>query len=341
MAGITKSTTTSIAYAYYDEYFSKELLAKIIPQLVLGQFGMKNPLPANAGSKTIRMFRFGDPATTDVQTLAEGTPISSAAYKQMSMSYVEKALTQYGQVISITDILSATALFNMLEQAVIQNAQDAALHCDTIIRNVLADAAAAGGAHTTGKNVIYAGAATSWANTISTMSSTEVLDAVTALKAQSAPRFGGYYIAAAAPQITRDLMADSTSAVTTWKDVSQYHPDQYYVGEVGRMYGARFVETTNPFITDEADVGTADAEFIYDAAGTDIYSTFVFGQNAYGVPDLASQSPMAPTMSIVKGADKTDPLNQYTLVGWKTYYAALYTQPKWMVQIMANSGYGA
>jgi len=340
MPGTTKTSTTGVVDSYYDEYFSKDLLDKIIPLLVLGQFGMKNPLPRNAGAKTIRMFRFGDPSTADVQSLTEGTPMSSTAYKQLSMSYKEATLAQYGQVISITDILSATSLFNMLEQANLQNAQDAALHCDTIIRNVLADSAASGGSHTTGKNVIYGGAATGWGTSITVMTSTEVLDAVTALKAKSAPRYGGYYIAAAPPQITRDLMADSASATTTWKDVAQYSaPDQYYTGEVGRMYGARFVETTNPWMTKES--ATADDEFIYDGSTGDVYSTFVFGQNAYGVPDLSGMSPMAPRVSVVQGPDKADPLNQTTLCGWKTYYAALYTQPKWMVQIQANTGYGA
>lgn len=336
MAGTT--TTTTLSSAYLTNYLSKDLLAKLLPALVLAPFGTKHKLPKNAGAKSMTMFRFSAPSTADVQTLAEGTPMSSSAYKQLALESVTVALAQYGQVIEITDILDATSLFHVLEQANTQNAQDAALHCDTVIRNKLADSGA--GSYTTNKTVVYAGTPTSWSASITAITATEVLDSVTALKLNNSPRIGGYYVAAAPPQVTRDLMKDGSDGSRTWLDLHKYAGKmEPFNGEVGRIYGARFVETTNPF---QADTGAG--ERTYNASGN-AFSTFIMGADAFGVPDLegsaAGGSGMAPQVYLVRGPQKSDPLNQKAaLAGWKTYWAAAILQPKSLVQIWSKTGYG-
>ena len=73
---------------------------------MLDQFGEKAPLPAKAGHKAITMFRYGSPSTSAIENLTEGTAPSGT--RSLTLSKIEKALTQRGQVVKLTDILTAT-----------------------------------------------------------------------------------------------------------------------------------------------------------------------------------------------------------------------------------------
>jgi len=99
---ITTSGSTGIQLQFQN-YFSKELLSIVQQETILDQFGMKAPIPKNNGNKAISMFRFGAPSIGSVQALGEGTAISSANYRALSLNRLEKPLAQYGQVIGLTD----------------------------------------------------------------------------------------------------------------------------------------------------------------------------------------------------------------------------------------------
>lgn len=340
MAGITASTDTSVAYQFQTHY-SKKLLPQIIKNYVLPQFGVKSPLPGQSGAKTMRMFRFSAPATTNVQTLTEGTIPATSSHKQLTLEYVEATLAQYGQVISITDVLDATALLKMMNQATIANGQDAALFFDETARSELkTHTGTSGNVDYSTQNFIYAQSNANFAgvynggspDSTDYLASTDILDAVTSLKVQNAPTFGGYYVLATAPQITRDIMK-GVSGDTNWIDAAKYSDsEKLYKGEVGRLFGARVMETTNPF--------RANTQGTYAAAGA-VFSSFCFGQGAYGVSDLEQLgSPMSPKVFIVKGADKSDPMNQIqAMVAFKAFFAVKMLQPKWFTQIYSASGF--
>ena len=118
-------------------YFDKKLLEQTLKNIVLDQFAYKADLPAKRGSKDIKFFRYPEADTTDIDGLTEGTAIASADYKRLELQTVSATLSQYGQVIGITDLLSAVELFNHLEQATVTNGQDAALKVDELLRNKL------------------------------------------------------------------------------------------------------------------------------------------------------------------------------------------------------------
>ena len=164
------------------------------------------------------------------------------------------------------------------------------------------------------------------------MSGLELLDTATALKVNNAPTTSGYYTAVADPRVLRDLQNDSD-----WISSRHYgDPDAIFKGEVGKYAGIRCIESTNSYRTEE---GAAAAKRVtYDGSGA-VYSTFVFGDQAYGVVDLASQSPYSPKMLIAQGADKNDPLAQITTVGFKTYYGQVILQPKFLAQVYSGTNY--
>ena len=309
-----------------QRYFSRELLKTIEKTVVLDQFAMKQPLPEKSGGKTMRFFRYEEGDSANVSTLTEGTAPTA---KALQIEYVDVDLTQYGQVLAISDLADATALFNNIEQATKRIGRDAALHLDSIVRTELfsndTDIPTA--------NNIYSGAATSWGGSITAADASDWLDAATALKIQAAMPFDGYYVAVVGPQQARDLLADSE-----WQEAHHYaEPQARLRGEIGRMHGVRFVETTEPHIAD-----TAGSQYTYNAAaGTPGYGSVVVGQEAYGIPALGSQSPYSPSVYIVNGADKSDPLNQQIKVGFKTFFAAKNVQPKHIARVWSKTGFGA
>ena len=342
MAGITDTASTGITNSL-QAFFSKELLKQIVQNIVLEQFAKKQALPEKAGKNSVRFFRYVEPNTTDIKSLSEGdghtsnTAWAKGAYKEMTLDFVDVTLSQYGQVIGISDLLTAQELFNHLEQATTVNGQDAALHLDTKIAYTLGDDTSITGGTSITSNKInrFAGASGYYSNAPTSsqvMTGLELLDTATALKVNNAPTTNGFYTAVADPRVLRDLQNDSD-----WISSRHYgDPEAIMKGEVGRYAGIRCIETTNAYQTEH---GAAAAKRVtYNGSGG-VYSTFVFGDQAFGTVDLASQSPYAPKMQIAQGPDKTDPLAQLTTVGFKTYYGQKILQPKFLAQVYSGTNY--
>jgi N4-gp56 family major capsid protein len=324
MAGITSSSAPSSIADQYQTYFSKELLDYAIQSLRKAEFGKTQSLPKNSGAKSIRFFRFGEPATTDVKTLTEGTAIGSGNYRQLTVSYVDATLVQYGQVIGLTDRLNATALLNMMGQASKQNGEDAALHCDDIVRDELVNSGDPDESDSRTKR--YSGTASTFAelaalsNDNGKFVATDALDSVTNLKINRAPMINGSYVCIAPPQVTRDLMNDDD-----WLQAHKYSDVQpLYKGEVGSFHGTRFVEDTNPYIEDDGTKGT------YNAGGQ-VFSSIFTGGDSYGIPALAGDSPLSPQVLITDTPDKSDPLNQLVTIGWKVYWTCKVLNTDWFI----------
>ena len=358
---ITTSGTTGITLQFQN-YFSKELLSIVQQETILDQFGMKAPIPKNNGNKAISMFRFGSPSIGSVQNLTtagEGTPISTSNYRALVLNRLEKTLSQYGQVIGLTDILRATDLFNSLQQATKTSGLDMALWVDSVIRNTLvgSNLLVSGSSIGTGiessisnddaVNVnananptgikVYGNPATLTAQSFSdlnsattaanaTMTASAVLDSMTRLKRNRAPMINGGYVLATDPRVSRDLMRD-----TDWLNASNYgnKGTPFYKGEVGSIYGCRVVVQTNSFVS-QASTSTEANRFVYNPAGggglgqtADVIASFFLGQEAFGIPALTGDDPLSPKIVITDTPDKSDPLNQLVTVGVKLYFAAL------------------
>jgi N4-gp56 family major capsid protein len=356
MAGITNSTTLT---NQFQNFFSKELLSIVQQETILDQFATKATIPKNNGNQAITMFRFGSPSVADVKTLTEGTAIGSANYRNLVLNKLTKSLSQYGQVIGLTDILRATDLFNSLQQATKTSGMDMALWVDSVIRNVLVGSNLTASGSSIGNGIestisnddainvsananptgvkVYGNPATLTTQTFSalnsdttaantTMTASAVLDSMTRLKRNRAPMINGGYVLATDPRVTRDLMRD-----TDWLNASNYgnKGTPFYKGEVGSIYGCRVVTQTNSFVSTGS--GTAADEFIYQATAAggglavskDIIASFFFGNESFGIPALTGDDPLSPKVVITDTPDKSDPLNQLVTVGVKLYFAAL------------------
>lgn len=303
-------TVSSISNTF-QTYFTKQLLEHAVHDLRLNEFAQQRDLPRNVGSKVIRFWRRERAASGNVQTLTEGTPIST--FRDFVYTPIDATLVQIGQAMKITDIVEMTSLFDTMKDGTALMGEECALDADDRTRNVLAH-------QTTGLSKRYAqglanfNAVVAASVSASKLTGVDLLDGATKLKTKTnrAPKINGGYVAVTPPEGARDLMRD-----TDWLDAAKYSNVQaLYKGEVGRIHGVRVVEATNPF----TEAATNDTEGTFVDAGP-IYTTMLLGRGAFGVPKLAgTQSPWKPRVIMNVKPDKSDPLNQFVTAGWKAFW---------------------
>jgi N4-gp56 family major capsid protein len=139
----------------------------------------------------------------------------------------------------------------------------------------------------------------------------------------NAPKINGYFVGIVHPDVSYDLMSDPK-----WVNVKSYSdPDGIYEGEIGKIEGVRFVETSEAKVFEGAG-----------ASGRDVYATMILGANAYGVTEVSGGG----LEMIVKqlGAGQ-DPLNQRATAGWKATMTAERLVEEYMVRIETASTFTA
>lgn len=313
MSQNTNLTTATGISPTMQTYYDRKLLMNAKPNLVHHKFGQQVMLPKNSG-KTIQ-FRKWTPFAAVNTPLTEGVVPDG---QTLEMSTVSGQIEQYGGYVAVSDMLDLTALDPVINDSVELMGDQGGLSVDTIVRDIMAE----------GTNVQYAGAKTSraalsWtAESQDKLTVDEIRKAVRTLKKNRAPQFvrggKGYYVAVVGPETTYDLQSDPI-----WQDVSKYSAaEQIFDGEIGKLFGVIFVETTQAKIFENAG-----------ADGRDVGATFVFGKNAYGVIDVEGNN----LKSIIKpkgSAGTADPLDQISTIGWKVGgFAAKVLQPLWLVRI--------
>jgi len=80
--------------------------------------------------------------------------------------------------------------------------------------------------------------------------------------------------------------------------------------------------------------GTAQTPPAAPATGVTVYPTFVFGKGAYGIVVLDDTK-----FTYLKTADKSDPLNQLRVVGWKFYEGVLIENNQFFMRIESSSAF--
>ena len=324
------TTTTELAWQFQTKY-NTDLLKRAIQLTVLDQFATHMPFPKNAGAKTMRFFRQESGASGNVSQLTEGTLL--ATLSEIGLDYVEATIVQYGQRYNISDVMGTTELFSTLLGVKSRIAEEAALHADDIVRNVIAGSGTTGVTPAGAFVRMYVGATQTFAGLSAltaaqgALAISDVLRAMTQLQINRAPKKNGDYFMVVPPQVAYDLMLDPKFLA-----VNEYQVRTDMVkGEVGKWWGVRIVVATNPFR--ETSGGT---EGTYSSSGT-IFDTFIVGQDAYGTPIMAGQSEYSPQIKIIDTPDKLDALNQWTVVAWKSFWTAVTLNTAWGINLKAKS----
>src|SRR5215212_9850328 len=267
MATQTTLTLTNEMKTFYD----KVLLERALPSLVHAQFAQRRPLGRRQG-KVIEFRKFSPLAIPSGLTAL--TESVTPAGTDLTVTLQTATLNQYGDYVQGSDLLDLTAIDPVLTETAELLGEQAGLWIDRVIREVLM----------AGTSVRYASTATSRITVAAGMVLTvaDVRKAVRDLKVQNTkgirggrldgPNAGsGDYVAFIHPRAIFDIQSD-----TAWKNPHEYSDTQnVYSGEVGRLYGVRFIEST------EAKVFTG-----LGAAGIDVYATLFVGSDAYGIVPL-------------------------------------------------------
>lgn len=82
--------------------------------------------------------------------------------------------------------------------------------------------------------------------------------------------------------------------------------------------------------------GTAQQPPAAPGTGTTVYPTYIIGRGAYGQVMLDDVK-----FTYLKEADKSDPLNQLRVVGWKCFYGTLIENQQFFMRIESTSAFSA
>lgn len=302
----TQTTLLAGVAPTIQTYYDKKLLDRLLEELVHLQFGQKRPLPKNGG-KTIQFRRFSSlaPATTP---LTEGvTPAGNA----ITMTEITATPSQFGDYIEVSDVLDMVAIDPVLDEMTDVLGEQAARTLDVVARDVLVAGTAVQYANgRTARNLVAAG---------DNLTVSEIRKAVRTLKRNNAkPLSNGDFVAIVEPGTTYDLQSDPD-----WKLPSQYSKvEQIFKGEIGRLYGVRFVETS--LAKKFAGAGASSA---------DVYATLILGKDAYGIVDVAGSSNVQNIIKPHGSSGTADPLNQRATTGWKAMFTAKILEQLAMLRI--------
>lgn len=307
-------------------FYDMRLLDYAQAALVHDQFGQKRPIPRNGG-KTIE-FRAFTPLAKALDALTEGvTPDGNS----LDVTTIEATVKQYGDYIVQSDVLELTAIDNTILEATKLLGRQAGLTLDTITRNILV----------AGTNVMYApkinastGAETEVTerddlDTTAVLTVDLVEQVVAELRAQNAPTINGDYVAIAHPYVMYDLMRDPD-----WRDPHKYQDTtNLYEGEVGKVGGVRFVQTTEAKVWRDS---TCPAQSGATPAYYGVFATLFMGDGAYGTTEVEGGG----LQTIVKqkgSAGTADPLDQRSSVGWKALKTAEILIPSYLIRVESCS----
>lgn len=243
----TNVTTDSGLSDAMKTYYSDYLIDTAQPKLVHDQFGQKHPVPQGKGK--IIEFRKYTPLPKALTPLTEGVTPDG---QKISLSVLNATVQQYGGYTTISDILSMTAIDNQIVQATKLLGVQAGKTMDTITREILVggdNVHYSGGA--TARYLLVGGSATPANNDY--LSVDDVKRAARYLKTMNGEPIGDSFVAIIHPDISYDLTNDSA-----WVNVKTYsNPEDMYAGEIGKLHGVRFVETTEAKIFHAANLTAA------------------------------------------------------------------------------------
>lgn len=320
MGTATQSTTTSLTRTIKN-FYDRMLLDVLDPAAKFYQFAEKKPLPVGEGNSVFwnRPYRL-----SLGQKLTEGVAPSSNV---LSTARVSALIEQMGGYIVATDLVQLESITDVMKMATERLAAQAAETIDRYIveaivmhndlpfatggsaLNVVKVSAGRLDVSASKYLLASAGGKPTGANVIAVSDIRACVGELRSLNARTVD--GQNYVAIIHPRVAQDLMADST-----WQNYHQYTtPEFLYRGEIGRVQGVRFVESTLTPVIRGSSNGLAVSGSGSSALG---YGTVIFGKGFYGATELDG----GVKTYMVTGATKSDPLGQADTYGWKLNFTA-------------------
>lgn len=250
-------TTSAGVQPLYQPVLNRHLLTVAKPNLVHHQFGQKAPLPKGKG-KIVAWDKMS-PLPKATTPLTEGiTPKGTAINLSRKVATPE----QYGAYVSTSDQFDFFTP-NPSPKVLYINEQlgiNAGETLDALTAMELS----------TGTNVQYPNGKTARAqlddNDIMTVDL--IREAVRTLKGNKAQKINGDFVCIVHTDVAHDLMSDPK-----WRNPHEYSdPKNLYNGEIGKLYGVRFVESADAIMFNgEKFADKYDELSVVKVDGADIY----------------------------------------------------------------------
>lgn len=304
----TDTASTSFSYTVQTlirKTLEQELLPSL-PHLTAGNFIKATFVKGTNGTMRFLRVPFLSNATDaniighsagTAPWLEEGVPPTA---QEIVFDYEEFTAYQAGQFVRLSDVAVMESPLDLMGKAAEVIARQAASIADNYVGQVLA----------AGTNVLYAGAGNAARTDVGAtdvLTGTLVRRADANLRADSVPTFGhGGYKAYVHPAVVFDFEEDDD--VGGWLTVGTYSdPSRIAGGEIGKYSGVTFLSSPSARIFSAGGAGAVD-----------VYSTFIFGPDAYAFGDWGSY-----TMHYVAPGGKGDELYQNETIGWKGFIGGM------------------
>ena len=306
-----------------------KMLRRALPNLVLEKFGQTYVLPNN--SSKVAMFRRYNTLAAATTPLVEGvTPVGS----KLTHTDYTATLSQYGDYITLSDVVIDTHEDPVLMTAVGILGEQAALTVETIRFNVLK----------AGTNVYYASKV---ANRVAVTNAPTLADQRRITRGfqrqnaryitqivKSTPDFNTEstepgYIGLVHPDLVNDVRA-----MTGFINMKDYGSSmKAYEGEIGAVDDVRYIRSTvfSSWAAAGAVIG-ATGLVSSDATNIDVYPILYLTADAYGIVPLKGQTSLTPMIVNPKPTD-SDPMAQRGKAAWKTMQTAVILNELWMARL--------
>lgn len=327
--GATSSPTDGTLSTMANVYVVAKMLIRALPYLVFEKFGQAYPLPTKS-TKTAKFRRFESLDATP-KKLTEGVTPTAQTF---SVTDIEATVQQYGNLVTMTDVLLDTNDSPVMEQVTQIVGEQAAETVENMRIGVLLG----------GTNVEYAnGTARDAVNTpISLPLQRRITRKLKNQKARfltdsikSTPRFytesiSPCFVAVCHPDCEADIRS-----MPHFQDVKDYGNTSPWENEIGAVEGVRYLFTTLMKSWPNAG-GTkmnAAGDTMVSTAGAkaDVYPILFLAKDAYGLVPLKGAESLTPVI-INPSHTESDPLAQRAHVAWKTMQTCVILNQAWMVR---------
>lgn len=290
MAQNTTSNLSNEVAIYYDRRFLQRARAMLVHQ----EGAQLRGIDGNVGKQVI--FNRFSPLALATTALTEG---SNPTAVTLTDTQVTATLAEYGNSIQVTRLVSTVDIDDRDKEKIDVVAQNMGETLDALVRNALA----------TGATVLDGSAGN--------LTPALTAQAVATLKENKALMYTGTFgwIGKIQPETEYDLIQS-----TTWQNAAVYSNVQaLYAGEIGALYGVRFLVTNQG----------------YQIAGTPVYYyNFIHGREAFGVYDNRLDP---PKMYVVTGADSNNPAERYHVISWAGQFASVVLNASWVLAVKTQA----
>jgi N4-gp56 family major capsid protein len=320
-------------------YVMKQLLERAMPYMVLERFGQNYPIPTN-NTKTAKFRRYFLQGATGsagqsgsnyyvplaLTPLVEG--VTPTGNRLASQDYTVQ-LAQYGDYVTISDVVQDTHEDPVLQQATQIMSEQAALTIETIRFNILK----------AGTNVYYSNGVAR--NAVNTPITTDIQRRITTalMRQQAKPiqqavassaNFRTEPIEAAFIALVHPDLETDIRKMDGFTGTKQYGTVTPFENEIGSVERVRYLTST--IFASWPDAGGAKG-LMRSTTGVnaDVYPILYLARDAYGIVPLKGKDSITPMVVNPKPAPG-DPLAQRGTVGWKAWQSAVILQDAYLIR---------